>query len=102
MLRIRSNSRPAETQSRSEIGSPGSLPTSKKKLIRRSGPQQQAHLTEFQKVERFPLSDVAEMLKVSIKTIRRLIVKHDIPVERVGSQIRIRADHLQLFLKKDW
>jgi excisionase family DNA binding protein len=52
--------------------------------------------------EWYTLRELAARLKVCTKTVRRLIRKNDIPVERVGSQIRVRSEHLPLFLDKEW
>ncbi len=48
------------------------------------------------------IQQVAELLQVCTKTVRRLIKRLGIPVVFVGSQIRVPAQHLALFLKKKW
>lgn len=48
------------------------------------------------------IDQVAARLQVSTKTIRRLIKLRDIPIERVGSRIRIRPEHVALFTEKHW
>lgn len=52
--------------------------------------------------ELLTLVQVAELLQVCVRTVRRLIDKHNIPISRVGQQIRISADHVPLFTRKDW
>jgi excisionase family DNA binding protein len=48
------------------------------------------------------LKQVAERLQVCTKTVRRIIVKLDIPIVKVGSRVRIPARYLSLFLTKKW
>jgi len=48
------------------------------------------------------VQQVAKHFQVCTKTICRIIAKRDIPVERIGSKIRIRASYLPLFMKKQW
>ena len=48
------------------------------------------------------LKQTAKHLQVCTKTARRIINKRGIPVVYVGSQIRVPAEHLALFLKKKW
>ena len=48
------------------------------------------------------LGQVAAHLQVCKRTVSRLISKLDIPVVRVGNQVRIPARHLALFLTKKW
>ena len=42
--------------------------------------------------------DVAEFYIISVKTVDRLIRKLDIPIIRVGGQIRIPESSLELFI----
>lgn len=48
------------------------------------------------------LKEAALVLKVSIKTVRRLIKTLEIPFVIVGSQIRLHSEHLVLFTRKRW
>ena len=80
-------------------GSAATLPPAGKKSRRTGGSPRLPGPTQ---PERYTLREIAGTLKVCTKTVRRLITKNSIPVERVGSQIRIRADHLPMFTKKEW
>jgi excisionase family DNA binding protein len=42
----------------------------------------------------FTVKELAERWQVSGKTVRRLIARKEIPVHRIGSQIRLSADHI--------
>jgi len=46
------------------------------------------------------VSDAALVLAVSVKTIRRMIDRHDLPSVRIGRAIRIRSDDLQFFMDR--
>jgi len=46
------------------------------------------------------VSDAALVLAVSVKTIRRMIDRHDLPSVRIGRAIRIRSDELQFFMDR--
>ena len=48
------------------------------------------------------LKEAALVLKVSVKTVRRLIKSLEIPVLLVGSQVRIHSGHIVLFTGKRW
>lgn len=48
------------------------------------------------------IRETAEILKVSIKTVRRLLAKKKIPVARVGQQVRIPEHHLSLLVTHEW
>jgi excisionase family DNA binding protein len=48
------------------------------------------------------LKQVAALLQVCTKTVRRLIREKGIPVTRVGRQIRIFPEHVALFASKEW
>jgi len=52
--------------------------------------------------ELFTLKEIAAHLKVCTKTARRIIEKKGIPYSLVGGQIRVPAEHLQLFMDKKW
>lgn len=52
--------------------------------------------------EVMPLHDIptiARRLRISEKTVRRLIARHELRAYRVGRQLRISEDQLQRFLK---
>lgn len=53
-------------------------------------------------MELLTLKQVADMLQVCVKTVRRLIKKKKIPIVTVGSQIRVPAEHVALFTTKRW
>ena len=42
--------------------------------------------------------DIAELYSISVKTVDRLIRKIDIPIIKVGGQIRIHETSLELFI----
>jgi len=46
------------------------------------------------------VSEVAEVLKVSIKTIRRWIERGDLHVHQIGRQHRVAEEDLLIFLGK--
>jgi excisionase family DNA binding protein len=52
--------------------------------------------------EYLTIKQVAALLQVCTKTVRRLIREKGIPVIRVGRQIRIPVEHVALFTSKDW
>jgi excisionase family DNA binding protein len=52
--------------------------------------------------EYLSIKQVAALLQVCTKTVHRLIGKLNIPVKRVGRQIRIPASHIELFMTKEW
>ena len=54
------------------------------------------------KTQLMTLKEVAEVLQVSVKTVRRLIPILEIPIALVGRQLRIRAEHVVLFTSKRW
>ena len=45
------------------------------------------------------IGDVADILQVSDKTIRRWIERGELPIHRLGRQIRISADDLATFVR---
>ncbi|MCP8939927.1 helix-turn-helix domain-containing protein [Alsobacter sp. SYSU M60028] len=57
---------------------------------------------EAPEVQFLTIRQVAQQLQVCTKTARRIISDKDIPILRVGRQIRIRSDHLSLFVSKQW
>jgi excisionase family DNA binding protein len=59
-------------------------------------------LSKEQAEDLLTLKQVAARLQVSTKTVRRLIAKLDIPVVKVGNQVRVPARHFVLFLSKTW
>jgi hypothetical protein len=48
------------------------------------------------------LPQVADLLQVCVKTVRRNIKALNVPVVYVGKQIRVPAEHVALFIKKKW
>jgi excisionase family DNA binding protein len=54
------------------------------------------------RAEYLTLKQVAVRLQVCTKTVRRLISEKDIPVARVGRQIRILPEHVALFASREW
>ena len=48
------------------------------------------------------LKQVAAHLQVSTKTVSRLIVRLEIPVARVGNQIRVPSRCLRFFMNTEW
>ena len=46
------------------------------------------------------VQDIAARFQVSTKTVRRLLNRGDIPVQRVGRQIRVSPDDLALYLTR--
>jgi excisionase family DNA binding protein len=46
----------------------------------------------------YTLKEVAQLLKVSERTIGRLIRKNDIPIYRIGRQVRIPESSFRLML----
>ena len=46
----------------------------------------------------YTIKEVAEMLKVSERTVYRIVVDNKIPKYRIGRQIRISESTLQLLL----
>jgi excisionase family DNA binding protein len=46
------------------------------------------------------IKDVARLLQVSDKTIRRLIESRDLPAIKLGAQWRIRPRDLELFVRE--
>lgn len=58
--------------------------------------------TGLLQTELLTLKEVAALLKVCVKTVRRIIKDNDVPIIRVRGQIRLRADHLPLLVKKKW
>jgi excisionase family DNA binding protein len=53
-------------------------------------------------VELLTLKEVAAFLRCCVKTVRRIIKKKNIPTIGVGSRIMVPAQHLPLFLTKQW
>jgi excisionase family DNA binding protein len=46
----------------------------------------------------YTLTEAAEMLKVSVDTIRRMIKRGELDAVKVGGQLRIKAASLQKYL----
>lgn len=46
------------------------------------------------------VQDVADRLKVSESTVRRLIDQGAIPIVRIGRQIRIRPEDVEKYIKQ--
>jgi|TARA_Y100000310_G_C20213114_1_gene592267 excisionase family DNA binding protein len=51
--------------------------------------------------ELFTKKEAADYLKVSERTIDRLRIKLNLPVKRIGRQIRIPKSSVELLLKQD-
>lgn len=47
----------------------------------------------------YTVAEVAALLKVSLKTVRRRIDQGDLPVHRIGRQIRISQPDLAAFVR---
>lgn len=52
--------------------------------------------------ERYSVDELAASFKVCTKTIRRMIKQNAVPIERIGRQVRVRAEHISLLIKKEW
>ncbi|MBP2316530.1 helix-turn-helix domain-containing protein [Azospirillum soli] len=48
------------------------------------------------------IPQIAERLQVSSKTIRRWIAAGDLPTVRLGRQLRVQPQDLDLFLRQRW
>lgn len=48
----------------------------------------------------YTVKEVAEALKVSEKTIKRMVAKMEIPHTRVRKEIRFREDHISKYLSR--
>ena len=48
----------------------------------------------------YTLEEVADMLRVSIETVRRLVLSGEIEAKRVGRQYRISQENLNKYLEK--
>ena len=46
------------------------------------------------------LPNAAQRLDISVKTLRRLIIFHDIESFKVGNRMRIREDDLQIIARR--
>lgn len=49
----------------------------------------------------FTKKQVAEMLQVSIRTVDRHIIKHNLPVLKIGRLVRIPESSLKLMITQD-
>lgn len=52
--------------------------------------------------ELWTIREIADYFKINPKTVSRNIKKHNVPTIRIGRQIRVRASHIQLLVKKKW
>jgi len=43
-------------------------------------------------------ADVAEILRLSVRTVRRLIDEDKLPIVRIGRRVRVRPEDLRSFL----
>jgi len=50
----------------------------------------------------YTVEEIAQMLKVSKETIRRLVADKEIDVVRVRSQVRISKEALDKYLNRKW
>ena len=48
----------------------------------------------------YTLEEVADMLRVSVETVRRLVLSGEIEAKRVGRQYRISQENLNKYLEK--
>ena len=48
----------------------------------------------------YTLEEIADILRVSVETVRRLIISGDIEAKRVGRQYRISQENLNKYLEK--
>jgi putative molybdopterin biosynthesis protein len=48
----------------------------------------------------YTLEEVANMLRVSVETVRRLIIHGEIDAKRVGRQYRISQENLNKYLER--
>ena len=46
-------------------------------------------------------TEVACMLHVSLRTVRRLIASHELPAVRIGRSVRVQDRVIQAFIEKD-
>jgi excisionase family DNA binding protein len=44
------------------------------------------------------VADVAEILRLSVRTVRRLIAEDQLPIVRIGRAVRVRGEDLRSFL----
>ena len=49
----------------------------------------------------YSLQSAAELLDVSVRTVRRLIKRHDIRVKRVGRRIRLTQSQVELMIQDE-
>ena len=49
----------------------------------------------------YTLEEVAELLKVSVQTVRKLIKEKRLRAVRIGVQLRVRKEDLDRFLESD-
>jgi excisionase family DNA binding protein len=43
-------------------------------------------------------ADVAEILQLSVRTVRRLIAENKLPIVRIGRRVRMRGEDLRSFV----
>jgi excisionase family DNA binding protein len=46
----------------------------------------------------FTIDNVAELLSLSSRSVRRLIADHQLPVHRFGRAVRVAEDDLRIFI----
>lgn len=51
-------------------------------------------------IDLLTLRQIADHLQVCVRTVRRTIVRNAIPVVWINNRMRVRIDHLVLFLKQ--
>ena len=48
----------------------------------------------------YTLSEAAEIMKLSTRTVRRMIISRKLSAHRIGLQYRISGEDLELFLRR--
>jgi excisionase family DNA binding protein len=46
------------------------------------------------------VTDVAGILRLSVRTVRRLIAEDELPIVRIGRAVRVRREDLRSFIDK--
>lgn len=60
-------------------------------------------MTNTKELERlWTVAEVADHYQVCTKTVRRKLVELNVPVIRIGQQIRVPESHILLLAKKKW
>lgn len=56
---------------------------------------QAMHSREADSMQMLSVQDVAQMLSVSVKTVRRMVDRGEIPCVRIGQQLRIHPSNIE-------